>query len=101
MPRSEEVSGRCFSLMQGPPKTGPSPVPAIRILLGIICIASLNGCASTKPTVRIVRITNDTYCLNTERQTYSTKDTFKTIDGVRRSERKRTCLCQKPKPKGC
>lgn len=62
---------------------------------------TLAGCAADKPTYRYVKVVNDTYCLNTEKQTYSTKDTTKTIDGVRRSERKRACLCEKPKPKGC
>jgi len=74
----------------------------MRAVLGflILCTATA-GCSTPQTPVRVVRVVNDTYCLNTERQSYVPIDTPKTIDGVRRSERKRACLCEKPKPANC
>jgi hypothetical protein len=73
----------------------------ISYILAMLAISGIAGCASPQPQVRVVRVHADTYCLNTEKQSYVPIDTPKTIDGVRRSERKRACLCEKPKPANC
>ena len=60
----------------------------------------LAGCAEA-PRPQIVCVVSDNYCRLSDPLSWSVSDTTKTIDEVRKSERKRVCLCGKPAPKDC
>ena len=60
----------------------------------------LAGCAET-PRPQIVRVVSDNYCRLSAPLSWSVDDTKPTLDEVRKSERKRVCLCANPKPKDC
>lgn len=81
--------------------SGSEAMKAIAYFPAMIAIAcATTGCA-TAPKPQVVRVTSDNYCRLSEPLTYSVRDTRETIDGVRRSERKRVCVCSKVKPKEC
>ena len=74
---------------------------ALTAIYSFCLLSILAGCADTTPRVQVVKVVSDNFCRLHDAQTYSVDDTKPTIDEVRKSERKRVCLCGKPAPKDC